>query len=477
MNARYLLGAAGIAGAIVTVGQITGADSGSDDLAAKAELRTALAAPGGSGYQGASPDVYVFSIQGTANWQSGDMRAYSIGTTSCNKGDVPLSWFANTNQHPVIGQNMFRLAPGQNGHMRFEQLGQSWLKHGFCALSQDLCGDCQATNCNTLGIGCSDPYTAQRNGNQGPAGPKYQVNSSTGFYPYPPADPSYSGSIARRLQVPSSEVNAADNPNARFFFEGQYVCPDENAEVDVVRAANNASYREGILNSSGSLVGYEGDTKTEQVALYAWKAADPQVRISWVAVAGQGSVFVGSRAYDNGDGTWDYEYAVQNLDIDASIGGISIPADDGTNVSQMGYRDVAYHSGEPFNNIPWAANRVSDAMDWNSTETFAQNANANAIRWGNMFNFRFTADQPPVDGQVTLSTFKTDSDILANAYIPRSSSFCVGDINMDGTVGFEDLVGLLSEWGFCFQCDEDLDGTHIVDFNDLVILLAAYGDC
>ena len=37
-------------------------------------------------------------------------------------------------------------------------------------------------------------------------------------------------------------------------------------------------------------------------------------------------------------------------------------------------------------------------MTW-STETFATNQNANAIRWGTLYNFRFDADRPP---QVTM---------------------------------------------------------------------------
>ncbi|MHC4809720.1 MAG: hypothetical protein ACYTEV_05075, partial [Planctomycetota bacterium] len=219
MKMRFMLGAAGVAGAVVAAGQLSNAN---DDPAV---ARKGADAPSTADRelviqpQGSNPDVYVFKISGTANWSQGDMRAYSIGTTSCNEGDAPLAWFANTNQHPVIGQNMFRLAPGQNGHLRFEQLGQGWLKHGFCALSQNECGNCQATNCNTLGIGCSDPYTASRNGTQGSAGPKWQVNATTGFFPYPPADPTYSGSIARRLQAPLSEVLPSENPGASYFFE------------------------------------------------------------------------------------------------------------------------------------------------------------------------------------------------------------------------------------------------------------------
>ena len=78
---------------------------------------------GGVG-EGGSPNDYQKYDTG------GSVIAYSFSTTSCNQGDAVLLWLAGNNQHPVIGQSMYRLMDG-----RFEQLGQSWLKHGFCALS------------------------------------------------------------------------------------------------------------------------------------------------------------------------------------------------------------------------------------------------------------------------------------------------------------------------------------------------------
>jgi len=125
---------------------------------------------------GALPDIAKF---GTVN----GVTAYSVATTSCNIGDQNLSWYSNTNQHPVIAMNMFRLKGG-----RFEQIGMSWLKHGFCALQQNLCGACQpaGSGCpSLLGIGCSDPYSSSLNGQQSNLGPRSLVNAATGYFPYP----------------------------------------------------------------------------------------------------------------------------------------------------------------------------------------------------------------------------------------------------------------------------------------------------
>ena len=37
--------------------------------------------------------------------------------------------------HPVIPQNLYRMSGGANNNDRFEQIGQSWLKHAFTALT------------------------------------------------------------------------------------------------------------------------------------------------------------------------------------------------------------------------------------------------------------------------------------------------------------------------------------------------------
>ena len=56
--------------------------------------------------------------------------------------------------------------------------------------------------------------------------------------------------------------------------------------------------------------------------------------------------------------------------------------------------------------LPGLPNQTAGAMSWNS-ETFAQNQNANAIRWGTLYNFRFDSDKPPVATNATIGYFKT----------------------------------------------------------------------
>ncbi|MFK7960674.1 MAG: hypothetical protein AB8G96_09110 [Phycisphaerales bacterium] len=481
MNAKPLLGVVGLAGAAIAAGQLTLANA--SDVSSKgktvANVTSTVEGDLDLNPEGGIPDVIVWEIFGFQNYSQGSMRAYAIGTTSCNTGDVPLAWFSNTNQHPVIGQNMFRLAPGANGNPRFEQVGQAWLKHGFCALSQTQCGPCQATNCNTLGVGCSDPYSAGLNGSQFDAGPKWQVNATTGFFPYPPSNPSWNGNVARRLQVPSSDVQPSQNPGATYFVEAQYVCPDENPAISITAARNNTSWRQVNLNFAGSITGYSGSTQMEEAAIEAWKNADAEVMLTTVTVPDEGTIYVASRAYDNGDGTYDYEYAVQNLDVHRSVGTFTVPVASAADVSGEGFADVDYHSGEPFSGTDWASNRAGDELSW-ATQTFAQNANANAIRWGTLYNFRFTSDAAPADGDVELGMFRPGAPdaVMAAARVPGDvASNCPADVDNSGAVDFNDIVSVLSAWGDCDGCPQDIDNSGAVDFTDLVSLLSSYGPC
>src|SRR5262249_45222825 len=114
----------------------------------------------------------------------GEIAAFSLGTTSTNVGDVSLSWVSDTPHHPVIAQNLYRYEGG-----RFEQLGQSWLKHGFFATNTDECHcGCDDPHTGTLlGPGCSDTYVSSLNGSQGGMGPRSAVNPHSGevIYPFP----------------------------------------------------------------------------------------------------------------------------------------------------------------------------------------------------------------------------------------------------------------------------------------------------
>ena len=86
----------------------------------------------GIGAQGTTgPDVIVGDIPDVTNWGGqGDELAFSVATVSCNQGNAALDWVPNPDpNHPVIAQNLHRVTVE-----RIEQIGLSWLKHGFAVV-------------------------------------------------------------------------------------------------------------------------------------------------------------------------------------------------------------------------------------------------------------------------------------------------------------------------------------------------------
>jgi polyhydroxybutyrate depolymerase len=67
--------------------------------------------------------------------------------------------------------------------------------------------------------------------------------------------------------------------------------------------------------------------------------------------------------------------------------------------------------------------------------------------------------------------------VLEHLFAHPKPSLCPEDLDGDGSVGFQDLLLLLAAWGPCGGCAEDLDGDGEVGFQDLLLLLAGWGEC
>ena len=381
-------------------------------------LCLAIAACSGTALAG--PDVIVGDLTGPSNYGADTgYVVYAIGTTSCNKGDAPLSWISSTPAHPVISQNMYRLYNG-----RFEQLGQAWLKHGFTALQGNVCNfGCNANpNGSALGVGCSDPYGSSLNGSQGPLGAKYQVNATTGVFPYPPDTGSGSGTKFKRLQVLDTKLDPA---NGMYFVACMYVAADDAASGN---KHNNESYRQVNVASGSKAISFAAPTQREKPAIQAWQDNDPGVVLTNIDDPDTGRFIVGCRV--TGSGPYHYEYAVQNLNSDRSGGSFSVSIPSNANVTNVGFSDVDYHSGEPYTGTDWTNAVSSTEVTWSSTQTYAQNQNANALRWDTIYNFWFDCDIPPAAGTATIGLFKPGAlTSIAGATLTPSADGVPGPIN------------------------------------------------
>jgi hypothetical protein len=388
------------------------------------------------------PDVIVGDLPSMGQFgSSGSQVGLAVGTTSCNNGDQNLNWFALTStDHPVIPQNLYRMSGGAANDERFEQIGQSWLKHAFTALTQNACNfGCNGVGGTHLGVGCSDPYSASLNADQGGGstadglGSRGWVNPFTGAFPSTSANHSnhsHNGTTHRVL-VNASDLNTTLNPGATYYAEAQYVTPHEYAWCQThpgqCNMYNNVSYRRfnvsGTTSFSFSTTGLPGTVRTTP-AINAWPGATIRTIEPVPGTDGQG--FVAFKVTNPSAGVWHYEYAINNQNLDRGIQSFSVPVGGGTTVSNIGFHAPPNHPGiaddgtsgnAGYSNAAWTPDQTATALTWNS-ETFAQNPNANALRWGTLYNFRFDSNRPPQATNATIGFYKTGAPITVGVEGP-----------------------------------------------------------
>ncbi len=382
------------------------------------------------------PDVIVGDLPNMQQFGSaGTQVGLAIATTSCNAGTEDLNWFAlPQTDHPVIPQNLYRMSGGANNDERFEQIGQSWLKHAFTALTQDACGfGCNGVGGPHLGSGCSDPYSASLNGTQSGIGSRGWVNPFTGAYPSTANN--HNGhahdGVSHRVRVEIDDLNQNLNQGATYIAEAQYVTPHEYAwcqdHPGQCNMYNNVSYRQftvtGTTNFNFSAV---GNTIWRRPAISVWSGTGAFLSQIEPDPGNDGIWFMGYKVTNPTPGVWHYEYALYNENLDRGIQSFSVPLNVSANIINIGFHAPPQEPGwsndgtennQGYASTPWTVTQTADSITWNS-ETFAQNQNANAIRWGTLYNFRFDSDQPPQTGDATIGYFKTGSPMTVAIQAP-----------------------------------------------------------
>lgn len=426
-----------------------------------------------------APDIITHDIMGIKPWGTiNGVSGYTISTTACNIGTANAFWFGDTEQHPVIAQNLYRLVT-IGGVKRIEQLGIGWLKHSYVAATGDLCATCSNVGGGFLGIGCSDTYSTTENGIQIRIGPRSEVNAFTGQfnYPYTIGWNQSGDALYKRIPAP----NASISPGTTIVAEAMYVAADDSAAGNQM---NNATYRRFVAGSLGSM-GYTFtplQVAQRNPAIYAWQVYDSGVQLSTVNAPNDGRIVVGSRATDLGDGTWAYEYAIENVNSHRSVRLFSVPVGSAS-LPSVSFRDVSYHSGEPYDGTDWTITQGSN-VQW-ATQTYAENVNANAIRWLTTYNFSFIANQAPVASTATIGLFRPgqagEPDTLSVSIVAPSVPVtppppCQGDANHDGMVNNADLSVLLGQFNQSVTpgSGADFNGDGLVNNADLSVLLGRF---
>ena len=241
---------------------------------------------------------------------------------------------------------------------------------------------------------------------------------------------------------------------------------------------NNVSYvRVTVTNNTNYSMALSGSTFQQKAAIYHWAQVVPTVSYS-VADSTDGRFIIGNNVSQNADGSYHYEYAIYNQNSDSSGASFSIPLAAGVVATNATFKDVAYHSGEPYDGTDWTVTNNGTELKWQCTQTFAQNANANALRFGTLYNFSFDANSAGATGTAAFGLFKTATTLSVRAMVP--TAVCrSGDLNCSGVIDGADLGALLAAWGPCAGgtpgCAGDLDNNGSVDGADLGGLLSNWG--
>lgn len=427
-------------------------------VAALASSEIAHARPG--------PDVVYSEVTDTINHgQIGNIRAYSIGTATCNIGDQNLLWTSRGT--PTVGFNLYQLRDG-----RLTQIGLGFCKTACCALAGSGCGlSCNGRGGTVLGIGCRDIYSAGINAAQSHLAPRSAINAYSGMIA---AFPLGSGdAIFRRVQVPQAVIDAS--PTSLHFVEGIYVATDDAQSGN---AHNNASHRRVAVDPSSFNLTLQDATVATIPAIQAWRdhglganTPDPSVTISTVDVPDEGRFWIATKVTEVRPGTYLYDYAIYNFNSHASGGSLSIPLAPGIKPAAVGFHDVAYHSGEVYDNTDWTSAVTVDGLTWSSPQTFDENPNSNALRWGTMYNFWFEADAAPALGQATLGLFRPNTPQSITFDVPIPGKRCQADWNEDDTVTSQDFFDFLADF---FNNNADFNGDAVTDSQDFFDFLSVF---
>jgi hypothetical protein len=393
------------------------------------------------------PDVAVWAISDVSrDGTVSPKTAFSVGTTSYNPGDRPVDWrdvytapgnpSGASHLAPVIGGGVYKLKNG-----RFQQLSQSWLKHGYLSTnSNGGPGPCQTPPLggDQLGVNCLDTYGSGLNGNQNYLGPRSAINPATGYYaPVVNGQFSSGNAVFKRGQTNTTDLETSTGGSAaavRYFADAQYVSYNDAIWNN---GLNNYTYVEISMPATGNPA-LVGASVRQQSAIRAWGAIDNTVayanadhvytmRNVGTLINGVGGdqysqlqfltfpkditqrYIVASKVTNPSSGVYHYEYAIQNVNSFRAGKSFSIKVPAGTVISNAGMTFPESHSGEPYSNVSWTNSKNGGWVTF-TTDDYATNPNANALRWGTTYTFWFDCNKPAAPGSGKITLFRPAFD-------------------------------------------------------------------
>ena len=262
------------------------------------------------------------------------------------------------------------------------------------------------------------------------------VNPFTGIFPS--TANSHTGhthdGTTHRILVEGNDLNTTLNPGATYYAEAQLVTPHEYAWCQThpgeCNMYNNASYRQfNVIGTTSFTFSAVGATVRMTPAIFAWPGATIQTIEPEPGVDGRAFIAYKVTCEGGLPIICHYEYAIYNQNLDRGIQSFSVPGGCGMGtpinlefhapLNHPGIADDGTVGNAGYSNAPWTASGSPAAASW-YTETFAQNPNANALRWGTLYNFRFDTGTPPTAANATIGFFKTGAPITVPVLGPSN---------------------------------------------------------
>jgi len=337
-------------------------------------------------------------------------------------------------QHPFLIWNLYRV--NQAGQL--DQIGRSGVKHAFLTINsgcEEACGDS-----HILGKGCGDTYSSGNNDSSSDLGPRSEIVPARGQW-------GRCGSIYdtdcdgfgngpgntvwdQRLISRESQLDAAQNPGAQYYFESWYVIRDDS------NVYNSMGFRQITPTFGGGI----------------WAGSNPQpfalgpVLSRWVDPlnpgtgarntelnATEGRTRVAVKATDLGSGQFRYDYAVMNFDFARAVTqdaepNLRVLRNLGFNsfsvelVGSINVSGISFGDGDSSAANDWPGQTTGDRVTWTAPA-------GGELNWGNLFRFSFVADAPP---------FRAGRAVLGVAEPGTPSSYSVASLRADNDTIFAD---------------------------------------
>ncbi len=235
--------------------------------------------------------------------------------------------------------------------------------------STDSAPGCGAGSCvqpplggNQLGVGCTDPYGSGLNGSR-PLGRKSEVDATTGAYPFPYGGGGSTTAVwNQRVAVAEADLDAALNPGAVYYIEGQYVAPDDALSGN---GLNNASYRRVTVTAGTFNLVMAASTVRRKSAIEVWPTVDSTVELINLDTPSTPDPTVPRRP--QGDRPRRRRLALRIRDPQHELEPRGRPADRHLRrhhrlLATLGFHDVNAHSSEPYDPTDWESATTATAI-------------------------------------------------------------------------------------------------------------------